>query len=70
MKTWKQKVDIPGYGICIVKEYRDREVERARKRKRNYFPMPIDHGFVNLFHGNKFVAVCGSNYAKQRIIRD
>lgn len=62
MRAWKRKVLIPGHGVCTVKTATDKEAASVRYA-------PISHGFVNLFHGDKYIAFCGVNYAKARIIK-
>ena len=61
MKTWKNKINVPLHGICTVKEANDKEC--ADKIA------PISHGFVNLYKGNKWIAFCGSQYAKEHIVK-
>jgi len=60
MKTWKNKIDVPKFGICTVKEANDEEA--------NYGVAPFSHGFVNLYKNGKKVGWCGTLYAKSHII--
>jgi hypothetical protein len=62
MKTWKQKVDIPEYGLCTVKELTDKEANKTPGRA------PASHGFVNLYQGKEWVGWCGIFYAQKRIV--
>lgn len=61
MKTWKEKVNVKKFGICTVKEATDREA--------NGKIAPISHGFVNLYHGNKWVGFCGVNHAEEHKVQ-
>lgn len=61
MKTWKQPVDLPGMGLCTVKELTDRDATRERRKGVN--AMPISTGFVCLYRDDVFVGTCGSYYA-------
>lgn len=60
MKEWKQKVNVPKYGLCTVRELTDRE---CRKKSSTHLAA-ASHGFVNLYVEDKHVAWCGWYYAK------
>ena len=62
MKTWKEKVNDPRFGICTVKEADNTECTSQIA--------PIDHGFVNLYHGDKWVGWCGVIFAERHIIKE
>lgn len=67
MKEWADKIDAGGkFGICTVREHTDEEVNAAREQGLNYAHCD---GFVNLFHGEKFVGWCGTAWAEKRIVR-
>lgn len=66
MKEWPQKIDAGKFGICTVREHDDDETSEAHAKGLNYC-IP-DHGSVNLFHGEKFVAWAGIEWARARII--
>jgi hypothetical protein len=66
MKTWKQQAQIPGVGLCTVKELTD--LDATRGRRQNLKVMPISTGFVCLYINEQFVGVCGSAYALARVI--
>lgn len=61
MKTWREKVDVPKFGICTVKEASDKESTGMIA--------PVSHGFVNLYKNRKWVAWCGMFYAARHIIK-
>lgn len=61
MKTWKEKIKTPNFGICTVKEATDKES--------NGKIAPISHGFVNLYHNDVWVGFCGVSYAEKNIIQ-
>ena len=68
MKTWKEKVKMPKWGVCTVKEAEDNE--SGWSNEHHGYIAPIDHGFVNIFCGDKFVGWCGTFYAERRIIKE
>jgi len=68
MKTWKEKVNIPKFGICTVKEAENNECGWFNKY--HGYIAPIDHGFVNLYHGDKWVGWCGVIFAERHIIKE
>lgn len=51
MKNWRNKADVPTYGVCTVKEASNKEAKDLIA--------PYIHGFDNLYHGRKWVAWCG-----------
>lgn len=66
MKQWDKQIDAGSkFGICTVREHTDEEVNAARASGLNYAHCD---GFVNLFHGEQFVAWCGVRWAEQQII--
>lgn len=66
MKEWADKIDAGGkFGICTVREHTDEEVTAAHEQGLNYAHCD---GFVNLFHGEKFVGWCGKAWAENRVI--
>lgn len=67
MKTWKQKANIPKFGICTVVEHTDKECEQPRTD--GQYLAPFDHGFVCLYKNGKYVGWCGSFYAERHIIK-
>jgi len=70
MKTWRKKASIPKLGICTVKEFSDEDCDTKRLVIGNcrICPAPSSHGFVNLFHGKKYVGFCGMFYAQKRLL--
>lgn len=67
MKQWEMQIDAgEKFGICTVREHTDEEVNAAREQGLNYAHCD---GFVNLFHGEKFVGWCGTAWAEKRIVR-
>lgn len=68
MKQWDHKIDACSkFGICTVREHTDKEVNTARE---NGLLFAHCDGYVNLFHGEKFVGWCGSAWAENRIIKN
>jgi hypothetical protein len=61
MKIWKEKVKIPKFGVCEVRELSDKEADFKGKP-------PISHGFVNLYKNGKHVGWCGRFYAEKHLI--
>jgi hypothetical protein len=62
VKTWKQKINYPEYGICTVKECTQRCFFIDSKMEPLYLE-PISTGKVNVFKGTQFVLVIPYDYA-------
>ena len=66
MKTWKNKIELDGLGVCTVKELSDQEASRIRSRSKDPV-MPVSTGFINLYKNGVFAGTCGVSYAERRV---
>jgi hypothetical protein len=57
---------MPGWGICEIREFTDKECERMNRKGINW--APISMGFVNCFQADKFMGWCGVAFAKRHLV--